>query len=185
MTRGICRLCLSDADLQESHFMPAALYPKNKQVHFATQTNAGTDPVQLKHPLLCRACEQRFNNNGESEVLRWLAPKANTFPLHDTVKGKRAFETSDDLNAYRSGKVGIDADKFAYFALSIVWRAAVKQWLLPNDNTTSLIDIAKYAEPIRRISAGSGSISEERLCHPRAVHRRLFTRALDHTGNGG
>jgi len=36
MKSGKCRLCLEYGDLQESHFMPAALYPKKKKKTFAT-----------------------------------------------------------------------------------------------------------------------------------------------------
>lgn len=76
MPRGICKLCLQEKDLQESHFMPRALYSSGKKrMEFATRSGSGFDPVELKAHLLCFDCEQRLGQNGESEVLRHVAPK--------------------------------------------------------------------------------------------------------------
>jgi hypothetical protein len=150
---GKCRLCLEDGDLQKSHFMPAALYPEKKKKIFATRNTVLTDAEQIKGYLLCRTCEAKFNCNGESEVLRWLAAKAprkNTFPLLDKLKGASTIYTAPDLMVYSGSVLGIDTDKFAYFALSVLWRAAVHQWTLPDGTLTSPLDLGAHEEPIRK-----------------------------------
>ena len=85
---GQCKLCLEQKQLQESHLMPDALYAHGKKgIQYATRSQSGQNPQHMKAHLLCSDCEQRFNQLGESEVLRWLAPKARKqFPLHDRLR---------------------------------------------------------------------------------------------------
>jgi 5-methylcytosine-specific restriction endonuclease McrA len=65
--RGKCRLCLKDEDLQESHFIPAALYPEKKTKTAATRTTVLPDPEQIKAYLLCRTCETKFTATGNQK----------------------------------------------------------------------------------------------------------------------
>src|ERR1035441_6564584 len=85
MPEGICPLCLDvkEKKLHKSHYMPAALYPKRRKLQYATRISTGPlqNQNQIKNPLLCFDCEQRFDQNGESEVLRWINPKGKRFPL--------------------------------------------------------------------------------------------------------
>jgi len=69
-TSGICKLCCEEKDLQLSHFIPAALYPKNLTLEYATRNRSGVVDEHMKALLLCSDCETRFNQNGESYVLR-------------------------------------------------------------------------------------------------------------------
>src|SRR6266478_262287 len=73
---------------KESHLMSRALHaPGKKGIQFATRLQSGQNPKHMKAHLLCSDCEQRFKRLGESEVLRWLAPKARReFPLHDRLR---------------------------------------------------------------------------------------------------
>jgi hypothetical protein len=89
----------------------------------------GSGGEEAKAYLLCAECEGRFNNNGESEVLRWIAPKATRdFPILDLLR-KSSPWVHDNVHARFSGRdIGLDTDAFAYFALSIVWRAAAARW---------------------------------------------------------
>ena len=48
----------------------------------------------------------------------------------------------------------MDADAFAYFALSLVWGAAVARWPLPDGGLIAPIDLGLYEEPIRRFLMG-------------------------------
>ena len=84
---GQCKLCLKEKQLHQSHLMPSALYaPGKKGIQFATRSKFGNNPEHLKACLLCFECEQRLDRLGESEVLRWLPPKARKqFPLHDRL----------------------------------------------------------------------------------------------------
>ena len=161
---GNCRLCRLDAELQESHFMPAALYPKKRTITATTQMATMTNPNQIKDYLLCRDCEGRFNGNGESEVLRWLAPKASSkhpFPLLDKIRGVVPIRTEGDLSIYSGTALGLEMGKFAYFALSVVWRGAVHQWTLPDGTLTSALDLGPHEEPVRRFLLGEGPFPQD------------------------
>jgi hypothetical protein len=158
--RGTCRLCLKEKDLRESHYMPAALYPKNaKELVFTTQEAAHTDRFEVKQYLLCFDCEQRFSNDGESEVLRLVAAKLvpkkpHEFPLMELLTSKTPFHDADGLRAYSAEDVDIDAEKFTYFALSLAWRASITSWELPGNLKTTIIDLGAHQEALRTFLLG-------------------------------
>jgi hypothetical protein len=81
--------------------MPAGLYPKNKKLQVATRREAKLDPAQVVDRLLCGECEQRFNRNGEDEVLRWLAQKAKKgkSPLWEALQTATPVFRDSDLDA--------------------------------------------------------------------------------------
>jgi len=140
--------------------MPAALYPKNaKELLFTTQVATHTERFEVKQYLLCSSCEQRFSNNGESEVLRLVAPKLvprkpHEFPLLDRLTTKTRFHDADGLRAYEAKDVDVDDEKFAYFALSLAWRASVASWELPGGQWTTMIDLGAHQEVLRRFLLG-------------------------------
>ncbi len=75
MPRGICKLCQRLRNLQESHLIPRALYamsrdPTDKNPHpvIITAAVAMRTSRQVKDYILCKKCEQLFNDNGE----RWM-----------------------------------------------------------------------------------------------------------------
>jgi len=80
---GTCKLCLAHrVQLQDSHYMPAALYPKKIKLEYLSRGGVRTIVAdkEIKAPLLCFECEQRFSKNGESEVLRHIAGKIANKP---------------------------------------------------------------------------------------------------------
>src|SRR4051812_11770259 len=141
MPVGLCRLCRKLAELRESHFMPAALYrsSNNSRMSFATTTRSGILRQQIKTHLLCDSCEQRFNINGEKEVLKWIAPKSESFPLYEKMASVLPRDCDEQTYGFSGQDLGVDMDKFAYFTLSVVWRAAVKQWRLPDGKMSALL----------------------------------------------
>jgi hypothetical protein len=151
---GVCRLCGLEANLQKSHYIPKALYPKKQAVVVTRKITMPTD-AQMKAYLLCGQCEARFNQNGENEVLRWLAPKSSkTFPLLDRLKVALPRHSGPSFVGFSGPDIGVDSDKFAYFLLSVLWRAAVRQWLMPDGTTTSPIYLEAYEEPVRTFLLG-------------------------------
>jgi len=161
-----CGLCSELRELRDSHFMPAALYPKNKKKALATRTETILDPDQIQERFLCEECEQRFNRNGESEVLRWIAPKAKTgaSPLQEALRKTPAWtHPSDDLTCHLSASLGISPEKFAYFALSLVWRAAAHAWPVQDGSLTTPLDLADFAEPVRQFLLGKASFPSHTL----------------------
>lgn len=135
MSIGTCRLCQLPRELRESHFMPAALYPWHRKLQFAMGDGTPLKPTEFTAYLLCDDCEQRFNRNGENEVLRWLAPKAKagTSPLQSKLREVKPFfvDAPPAGTCHHASALGIDAEKFAYFGLSLLWRAAVHSCLSP------------------------------------------------------
>jgi hypothetical protein len=146
-----CGLCHRQRQLRISHFMPAALYPANKKKLFVTTTRRDFDPEDIVAPLLCDECEGLFNRNGESEVLRWLAPKAKqgSSPLYTALRNGTPAWVDDHTKCYWGTSVGLSPERFAYFGLSLVWRAAAYEWPLPDGGFTPRLDLGEFAEPIR------------------------------------
>jgi hypothetical protein len=140
---GPCALCRKIRELRISYFMPAAMYPGNRALVLATHETTTTDPGrddQVKDHLLCGECDQLFNRNGESEVLRWMAPKAKpgNSPLQRKVQGEQPewWHPNENLALHTAESLGMNTEAFAYFAMSLVWRAAVYAWPLPGGRRT-------------------------------------------------
>lgn len=153
---GQCRLCLQKKQLHESHLMPRALYaPGKKGIQFATRSQSGQNPKQMRAHLLCFECEQRFDRLGESEVLRWLAPKARKkFPLHDRLRVALSCGEIPPYSIYRGADVGLDADKFAYFTLSVAWRRAIHEWLNFDGTPLPPWNLGVFGEQMRTFLIG-------------------------------
>ena len=132
LTIGRCKLCLQEhKDILESHFISRKLYYSGKKkLEFVTPMRSAYDAEELTAPLLCRDCEHRFSIYGENEVLRHVKPKyvLKNLPLAERMAV--AYARDNDVSAPRfyAGDFNIDSDKFAYFALSIIWRRAVHEW---------------------------------------------------------
>lgn len=135
--------------------MPAALYPKNKKKFFAVPGRQISNPEHIAASLLCLECEQRFNRNGEDEVLRWLAPKAKKggSPLYVSLKSETPAWSDDDVACYWGTSLGVLPEKFAYFGLSLAWRASACEWPLPHGGHTTRLDLGEFSEPVRRYLA--------------------------------
>ena len=156
---GLCPLCKRDGQiLRESHFIPAALYPTKKQMpkaRFSTLDVVYTEPHdEVKEYLLCGDCEQRFSRNGESDTLLWISSKAKVLKLRDQINGVKPFEQHHELSRYRASDIGISPEKFAYFAVSVIWRAAIHRWHLRNGVLSTQFDLGEHAERIRRYLMG-------------------------------
>ena len=155
---GACRLCLRERELRESHFMPAALYPWRRKPQFAMGDGTPLAPTEFTAHLLCADCEHRFNRNGENEVLRWLAPKAKagTSPLQTKLKEVKPLfvDPPPSGTCYQASALQIDAEKFAYFGLSLLWRAAAHSWPFSPDKFSMKLDLGEHLEPLRRYLLG-------------------------------
>jgi hypothetical protein len=155
-----CKLCLRPRKLLKSHFLPAALWAGTREPRLVntnpvvmTKRISITTSRQMRTRLLCKSCEQLFNKNGERYVLSWLAPKGiiyGGFPLLERLRIAVAPVSSPAFRAYSSASIGIDTERFAYFGLSILWRAAVHRWRLPDGSLREQIPLADYEEPIRK-----------------------------------
>jgi hypothetical protein len=169
--------------LLKSHMMPAALYG-NRKKEFEISTFSGTikTKTQIKQPLCCEECEQRFNQGGETHVLDVIAPK-NTrgFPLHERMQIAYARDRDPSVSRFYGPDFSLDMDKFAYFAVSVVWRVAASQWLMQDGNLTQEVNLGTFQENMRRYLLGETPLpsdmavivivcsdveSRKRFCHP-------------------
>lgn len=120
-----------------------------------TRSSTGTMKEDIKEYLLCKDCETRFNSMGESYVLSWIAPKANRFPLHERLRVALPCDVGDGSAPRFSGEdIGVDMDRFAYFAVSVAWRGAVHQWTNADGTLMAPWALGDFEEQMRRYLAG-------------------------------
>jgi hypothetical protein len=154
-TTGQCELCRETRPLLLGHLLPAGLYrllrdPSNKidnPILISRQISIQT-ARQMRQPLLCAECEQRFSRNGETYVLPRLQNR-KAFPLLDRFHLAIPAYESPSLVAFRGNAVGFDTEKIAYFGLSILWRASVRQWKTLKGQTTSVLPEKRFKESLR------------------------------------
>jgi hypothetical protein len=158
-TIGVCKLCGKEKELLKSHYMPAALYSRNLRLEYATRNGSGVvaKANEIKARLLCRECEILFKLNGEDEVLKYIQPKLGKkkgFPLSDRLRLALSRDNHLEMPRYSGADLGMDMGKFAYFALSIVWRGAVYDWTLLDGTVKPRFEIGDFEPPIREYLLG-------------------------------
>lgn len=121
--QGHCALCKLYRELQLSHLLPKATY-KNLRGDLSAPVQVKPDEkvallsnTQIQKHLLCSECEQRFNRLGENTVLKYLASEETPSALLTLQKDQQNSTSLDALSR-----------AFAYFALSVIWRASVTRW---------------------------------------------------------
>ena len=91
---GVCKLCLATKDLQNSHFIPAAMYKyvrdpdptkKNRNPVLVTAKATTTTSKQVSDYVLCAGYEDLFNKNGENWMLKQVW-NGKRFPLGDRLR---------------------------------------------------------------------------------------------------
>jgi len=128
---GRCQLCQQDGPLQVSHILPKALYRYVRTSGGGNTIEVTKDRIQRSSKqatahLLCSACEQRFNENGERWMLRQGYRGQGRFRLRETLVRAAPFGRMDDGLAYSAVVIPeIDVRKITYYASSIFWRASV------------------------------------------------------------
>jgi hypothetical protein len=138
---------------------------------------AGFDPEELKAHLLCRTCEERFSVHGEEEVLKHIAPKYVLKALPVAERMKVAWARDDDLTAprYDARDFDMDMEKFAYFALSIVWRRTIHDW----SPAIPRWELGQFAEDMRNYLLGEtafpGNMSVLVMVCSDVASRRIWT----------
>lgn len=151
---GNCKLCLADGvELLVSHFVSRKLYRSGKKrLEFINLIESGFDPAELKAPLLCRDCEARFSINGEHEVLKHVAPKRvlKSLPLSDLMRVGLARDNDSSAPRFNAHDFKVNTEKFAYFALSIVWRRTIHEW----SPAFPRWELGQFAEDMRRYLLG-------------------------------
>jgi hypothetical protein len=161
--RGICKLCLNERDLLKSHLMPAAMYaycraPGGHHISISSDLVIESDR-QLADHLLCAVCEDNLNRGGEMWLLPLLAPYQGPFPFYDLLTKVPPDATDGDAAGYAAARNSeIQCDKITHFAMGVFWKAAVHSW--SGSRTEPMIDLGKYAEPIRNFLCGAAGFPE-------------------------
>jgi hypothetical protein len=94
------------------------------------------------------------------ETLKWVW-NGERFPLADRLAVASPISSTQEFIVYSGTAVGIDTEKFAYFVLSVLWRAAVHQWDLPFGGKTTVLDLGELQEPIRLYLLGKSGMPQD------------------------
>jgi hypothetical protein len=149
----ICRLCLQKTKLVNSHFIPKAVFKalrslvrKNSNPVLVTEKALVSTSYQFDGWLLCSDCEDRFSKGGETWMIPRLANKTKFMLLEAVRKGPIAGRERTSTFHSCSATRELDLEKLTYFAVSIFWRAAVKDWA----KGLETIDLGIYESDIRK-----------------------------------
>jgi hypothetical protein len=160
MPTGVCILCLKTKPLSRSHLIPAAMYkyildPSKKNdgpVAIERKITASTSR-QVRDYLLCAECEDLFNKKGEHWVLGQVW-NGKTFPLRDRLKLALHMYEIPIVTVFSGSSLGIDTDRLAYFALSVIWRAGAHTWSLAFGGRTRRLNLGGSEDSIRKYLLG-------------------------------
>lgn len=154
--RGKCKLCQEIKDLQDSHYLPKGIYKILRDDDGCGNPNpwkltkgieVQTSKQQTAY-LLCRECEQRFNNNGEAWVLKHCLRKGE-FRLASFLAARKPDVSSEytPTKVYYAANIPqINVSALAYFAASMFWRGAVYPW---KEDGSSPVELGPYRERFR------------------------------------
>ena len=163
MQNGICKLCLQLTDLQDSHLLPKALYRLvrstqggNPNPVFMTPKRTVQTSHQIKAHLLCRNCEQRFSSHGESWAMKQVC-RDGQFPLLNTLRTMIPKQSDATMQVYAcTGRTDIDTLRLAYFAFSVLWRAANHNWTVLGSPAVTGVSLGAYNPVLRAYLYGQG-----------------------------
>ena len=132
-----CRLCLQERRLVQSHLLPKALYrllrdPSRRDPNPVDAARQRTSSRQIVDRFLCSDCELLVSRFGEDPVLKWIRPRrgGGKSRLIKRLDLAVPYKSDGDRDLFSGASTGIDTTRFAYFAASIFWRAAVHDWPL-------------------------------------------------------
>ena len=159
MPVAVCPLCRLPKELVKSHLAPKAMYKysrnpneKNSVAIVVTRRGAAKVTRQVKQYLLCSECDKAFSKNGEDYVMR-LVWNGKRFPLLDLLNFAVELRHNPEWFVYSGIATGIDTEKLAYFALSVLWRASVCEWRT-SKVTSHRITLGSHEEILRQYLHG-------------------------------
>lgn len=133
---GVCALCRNQAELLDSHLMPAGAYkllrePNNDITHpiLVTAETTVQTPAQVHDYLLCADCELRFEQRGEDWVLKNQPHRNGRFPMREyLLLSTTRSQLPTGLLVKGPHDPLFDVHKLIYFAASVFWRSSVHHW---------------------------------------------------------
>src|SRR5262249_60707891 len=119
------KLCLTEnVELQDSHLMPKAGYRRLREdglPPYVVREVMMFKDEQVHAHVFCRECEDRFNRNGESWVLRHsYCEDTESFLLLDLLRASPPFLEDREVTVFSAAAIpAIDVSQLVYFASSI------------------------------------------------------------------
>lgn len=165
MRRGICRLCQREAELKRSHLIGRAIYrlcrdDNDEDPITMTPEVVAKTSRQIRDYLLCTTCEDLFSKRGERYVSNLVWRRKDGFPFLNKLQLALPIRHTETHSVLSGEQVGIDTDKLAYYALSVVWRSGVHEWTTIQNQTSSVALPADQEESIRRFLLGETALPE-------------------------
>ena len=170
---GTCALCRKQAESQNSHLLPAAIYKIARQDEKANPNPVRIDDDRVVQSsrekrchLLCRDCEQQLDKGGEKWVLARCWQRGGRFPLRDTVEAAVLLQKHPKMSLYDVTAADVDGDQLMHFAVGVLWKKSVwprKKTSWPDKKFSPAkkivqadtdIDLGTYAEPLRAYLRG-------------------------------
>ena len=175
-------MCGKRKTLVKSHLFPRASYR-----YFREQ---GFDPVfmsedvmrptqkQIWAHLLCRECDNIFNEQGEGWLMPRLARYLGEFPLYDLVKTTPDVTNDGGSPVHATvGHPNIRTEKLVHFGVGIFYKSSLHHWLAKPPGP--FIHLGKWGEPARKFLRGEGPFCDDlALCltiSPPPVRNLCFT----------
>jgi hypothetical protein len=164
MQRGICKLCLLEKPLCDSHFMPRALYAicreEDRDPVLLTQTVMTQSSRQTRDYVLCMKCERLMNREGEEWILPLVAQRDGSFPFYDLIIQPYG-EFQGPLSAVyaTSENKKINKEKLCHFAIGMFWKASVHPWCA--GASSPRIELGPRSETLRRFLRGEGDLPDD------------------------
>jgi hypothetical protein len=163
MPRGTCKLCHKDAELQLSHLIGRAVYKLCRKDQGDDSIVMTTKVVmktsrQIRDYVVCAKCEDRFNKGGERYATSLVSRLRKGFPLLDKLRLALPMQGGPNYHVFSGERVGVDTDKLAYYALSVVWRSGIHHWKSVENQTTSVVLATTEEEAIRKYLLGETAL---------------------------
>ncbi|MGC0954894.1 hypothetical protein WKH09_15965 [Pantoea agglomerans] len=112
--KGICKLCLNENELQQSHIIPRSYFKRLKQQGKLVMVRDGKHSIEgnidPKEAMLCWDCEQYLSTNLEQYGI-------------DVLRNRSKVIKNNDHIIFSS----FNYNKYYLFLLSILWRASVAE----------------------------------------------------------
>lgn len=147
---GTCKLCRKNGvELKDSHLLPAYIYKKirrsqgaNNTLVVASKESFRFTDKQVSDYVLCGLCEQLFGEV-ENDVSRQCLQDDGSFPLRDSIVIQARLSDNHEIGAVSGKAAGIDAERYVYFASSVLWRAGAHVWAKGDQRAT--VELGSYS----------------------------------------
>jgi hypothetical protein len=186
MRQGRCELCHALADLRDSHYLPKAGYKKartaalkNPNPVVLSNSQARQSSSQVRDYKFCNACEKRFNEGGESWVLKRVPTDyGDPFWVHALLNSRTPTVNGNNLLFPQASIPEVDMEKLVYFAVSIFWRGT-RQWTPVEGGRPPRLYLGRHEKAVRAYLLGRGKLPDDVVITVAAwPYKQVYSMAL-------